>query len=578
MSAATPVDDVVTVVVVSDPSLRPQDLLRHAGSAAFAVWCGDPHLRPPSTVPWLYEAEPAEVEVVARDPHDIETAAAIAAQRTLADRFADVHIESTAGSRPSLTLPGGWVVDDALRAAVADDDEPVPPPFSQPGRFRAWAERHYWPALRSSRPDLAAAFPIPDGDDWFARWTTRACVVDETPLLVPPLPATPCATPDFALAWNDSPLNGRGVNVVGYLDREASLGDVARRLADAVGAAGLPVRRVPSHRTSSPRLAEPPSLDAHPDFATTIAVINADQFAGLRTDLPALWGNGRRLIGYWFWELATISPAMRPALRLIDEVWVGSRFVGDAFRAASARPVRELPLPVPQPVTSGRVRPEFPFLADAGDRPVFLVAFDHLSVTERKNPIGAIRAFASAFARDEGPILVIKSMNADRAPDDHRRVVGAAGDRPDIRVVDAHLDRTDQMALVACADALVSLHRSEGLGLHLAEAMWLGTPTIATRYSGNLDFQDDDTAMLVDATLVPVTFGRGVYPEAAVWADPDLDAAATAMRRLVDDVRLRQRLATAGRARMAAQPDPAEVGRRIVELLQLSGDAQSGAM
>ncbi len=95
------------------------------------------------------------------------------------------------------------------------------------------------------------------------------------------------------------------------------------------------------------------------------------------------------------------------------------------------------------------------------------------------------------------------------------------------------------MALVAAADCMVSLHRSEGLGLHLAEAMWLGTPVIATRYSGNLDFMNDDNSLLIDFDLVNVEHGEGVYPSSAKWAAPDLDQAAAAMRRIASDAALR---------------------------------------
>ncbi len=125
------------------------------------------------------------------------------------------------------------------------------------------------------------------------------------------------------------------------------------------------------------------------------------------------------------------------------------------------------------------------------------------------------------------------------------------------------------MAFIAATDALVSLHRSEGLGLHLAEAMWLGTPVVATRYSGNLDLMDDECSILIDAELVPVTRGQGVYPATARWAEPDLDQAAAAMRRLVGDPAFHERLVAAGRRRMEAQPSLADTGRMIAGLLGL---------
>jgi glycosyltransferase involved in cell wall biosynthesis len=113
------------------------------------------------------------------------------------------------------------------------------------------------------------------------------------------------------------------------------------------------------------------------------------------------------------------------------------------------------------------------------------------------------------------------------------------------------------------SDCLVSLHRSEGLGLHCAEAMWLGKPVVATRYSGNLDFMDDGNSFLVDHTLVPVRHGEGVYPADAVWADPDLDQAADHLRRLATDPDLGRRVGARARAAMARQPSPAVTGRMI---------------
>jgi hypothetical protein len=124
------------------------------------------------------------------------------------------------------------------------------------------------------------------------------------------------------------------------------------------------------------------------------------------------------------------------------------------------------------------------------------------------------------------------------------------------------------MSLVAESDCLVSLHRTEGLGLHLMEAMWFERPTIATRYSGNLAFMDDDNSALVDAVLVPVTHGEGYFPPEASWAEPDLDQAAEWMRRIAHDSDLARRLGAAGRATMEAQPTLAETGRRLLSAVQ----------
>ncbi|MGZ4672307.1 MAG: glycosyltransferase, partial [Ilumatobacteraceae bacterium] len=339
-----------------------------------------------------------------------------------------------------------------------------------------------------------------------------------------------------------------------------------RRLRDAVGQAALAHSTIATQRTASPT-DDIAGADNRVEFTNSLCVVTADQFPFLAGDFPELFAATRRMIGYWFWELEHVPLHMRQSIALVDEIWAGSRFVTDAFAAVSPVPVHHVPIPISEPRPSSRGRGDFARLADVGGRPVFLAVFDHLSVTERKNPVGVVDAFRLAFTNDEGPVLVIKTMNGHQRWSSHQRVLAAADGRNDIRVWDETLERADQMALVAAADCMVSLHRSEGLGLHLAEAMWLRTPTIATRYSGNLDFMNDDNSLLIDADLVNVEHGEGVYPPTARWAAPDLDQAADAMRRIADDESLRTQLADAGRNTMERQPSLRETGRLISQLL-----------
>ncbi len=313
-----------------------------------------------------------------------------------------------------------------------------------------------------------------------------------------------------------------------------------------------------------------PCIDQEVRFDTTVAVITADQFNFFAEDYPTLFRLSNKMIGYWFWELEHIPQPMIGAMSLVDEIWAGSRFVTQNFAAVTEKPVRYLPVAVPKPEPSTKDRSAFPRLAGFDERMLFLVVFDYFSIMERKNPIGAIEAFRKAFEPDEGPVLVVKSMNADNCAPQLERVRASAAGRSDIILWDEHLSRPDQMALIKSADCLVSLHRSEGLGLHLAEAMWLGTPTIATRYSGNLDFQDDECTLLVNATLTPIRHGQGVYPETASWANPDRDEAAGFMRRIASDDQLRRSLSTAGRMRMENQPSPADAGAAIAAALGIS--------
>lgn len=359
-----------------------------------------------------------------------------------------------------------------------------------------------------------------------------------------------------------------GVNVVGYLGVTSGLGERARVLVDALRAAGVAVSTWDVASTVSPPLhaadrgarAETPEL-----HGITIAVVTALEFAGLTHSLPRLIEPGRHVIGYWFWELEDVPPSHDAALAMVDEVWAPTRFVRDAYASVDGPPVSLVPLPIPEPALPAGVPRSRPPVT-------FLVSFDHLSVMERKNPLGAVEAFMRAFpSGDEEVELVVKTINGERVPTAATELAQVIVVDERIRIRNEHLPEAAHLALIASADAFVSLHRSEGLGLHMAVAMWLGTPVIASAYSGSLDLMDDETAALVPVSAATVVDGSGAYPPGSRWAEPDLNVAAAAMRRMVDDPAWAAQLAAAARSRMLRQPSLVEAGEMLRRLLVASG-------
>jgi glycosyltransferase involved in cell wall biosynthesis len=359
-----------------------------------------------------------------------------------------------------------------------------------------------------------------------------------------------------------------GVNVVGYHGADSGLGQVARSITQSLGDAGLDVIPVEVAETLSPaRASGSERMPAAPGplHPVTIAVVTAAQLPAVAELHPEPFDPARLRIGYWFWELSIVPATQAPAFAFIDRVWAPSTFVQDAYISSGPTPVELQPPYIPEPERSSRTRPELGLT----DRFTFLTSFDHLSVVERKNPTTVITAFREAFPNRDDVALMVKSINADRKPASARQVRDAADGDPRISIVDIHLPADDHAALVAHADCFVSLHRSEGLGLHLAEAMWLGTPVIATAYSGNLDLMDDESAALVEASLTPVLNGEGAYPEGELWGQPNIIEATEWLRRMASDRSLCDRLAAAARARMESQPGSAEVGRRMRASLEV---------
>jgi glycosyltransferase involved in cell wall biosynthesis len=245
---------------------------------------------------------------------------------------------------------------------------------------------------------------------------------------------------------------------------------------------------------------------------------------------PAFFAH-RYTIGYWFWEVDPLPASMHAAFNHVDEVWAATEYMAQIFRAAGRKPVFTVPLPLPAPQpTSTLSREQLGLPPARGNRFVFLFIYDFLSVLERKNPLGAIEAFCAAFAPDEGPVLVLKSISGHRCVPQLERVRRAAAHRPDIIIRDGYVSPDEKNALLAACDCYVSLHRAEGLGLTLAEAMALGKPAIATGYSGNRHFMSDENSFLVEYSLASASGDYGPYPAGARWAEPSVDHAARLMR------------------------------------------------
>lgn len=329
----------------------------------------------------------------------------------------------------------------------------------------------------------------------------------------------------------DEELAHNGVNVFGYLRAESGVGEHTRLLVAAVKQAGIPYS-VTDFPQSTSRQQHPYDDWGHPRpiFDVQVVGVNADElprFVELQAE-PAF--GERYTIALWAWEVEEFPDPMAASARFVDEIWANSSFSARAIAAKVGCPVFPFPLPIAAPPASGLGRADLKL----PDGFLVLFCFDFDSVFERKNPLAAVEAFRRAFRPGQAH-LVLKSVNGERHPRQLARLLAAAAGRPDVLVRDGYLTAPEQAALLRCCDAYVSLHRAEGFGLTLGEAMALGKPVVATGYSGNLDFMHEDNSFLVDYRLVPVPPESGPYPPSTCWAEPDVDAAAEQLRRVFHD-------------------------------------------
>jgi hypothetical protein len=326
------------------------------------------------------------------------------------------------------------------------------------------------------------------------------------------------------------------MQVAGYFQGVMGTGEHGRQLAAALRTKQIPVSVVTLHPDASPEdedLAElsEESSATDPFEGFNLLCANADAVPHVAAQLGSDFFANRYTIGFWAWEVSSFPDRSADAFGFVDEVWVGSRHVRDAVSKVATRPVLAIPQPVSLPAGSERAAP--PSGLPGGFR--FLFAFDYLSVFERKNPLGAITAFSRAFPPGSGASLIVKSLNHEHYPAPHERLRDAAAGHPDIHLIEGRLSRAERDGLMNAADCYVSLHRAEGFGYTLAEAMWLGKPVIATGYSGNVDFMTAENSYLVDYTLVPIGTGNDPYPAEGEWAEPNLERASALMRHVVEN-------------------------------------------
>ncbi|MFJ1762741.1 glycosyltransferase [Amycolatopsis sp. NPDC088138] len=430
-------------------------------------------------------------------------------------------------------------------------DEIPPPPFGDDhgAAFREWLCGPGSPMARSAglsrlalwlwagRIDLQTAFREPQHEDGpaFRQWCATHGV-DEGLLPGWALPAEPPPV--------TGPVDEFGVNVAGYLTAELGLGEMGRIVHRVVAEAGVPVVSVVEARSLSAAvrtaLAAPDTVK-RPRFPVSILAVNSDYTRLLLDSHPEL-GHRRYRIGLWAWELEDFPTTMRGGLDLVDEVWALSDFTRRAIEPHSTVPVKTFPMPVPDPGKPARI-PRRP-----GDPVRFLFAFDFNSTGQRKNPWGAVAAFQRAFPGRDDVRLVVKATNGHLHAAAVERLRYVIGDDKRIDLLEAYLSVEELGNLYASSDAYVSLHRSEGFGLTVAEAMVRGLAVIATDYSSTTEFFHDGTGWPIPHGMIEVGEGWPPYQPEAVWADPDLDAAAKAMREVADDPEEARRRGEAARA------------------------------
>ena len=366
-----------------------------------------------------------------------------------------------------------------------------------------------------------------------------------------------------------------GVNLAGYLSSELGVGEAARQISSAMWAAGIdtsPIDIPADEGAMAERLAV--LREDQLPFPVNLICVNADMIPQFAAAAGPSFFVDRHSVGIWFWEIEHFPEQWRDSFEHLDEVWVASRHIADALRPHASVPVETIRLPVKPVPPDASARPDL----GMPDGYCFLFVFDYRSVLKRKNPLGLIDSFSRAFGPDSEVSLVIKVVGRENHPEEAGLVHDAAGAHPNVHLIETMITPEAKNAMIASCDCYVSLHRSEGFGLTLAEAMYFGKPVIATGYSGNLDFMTEDNSYLVRHARSRVGDGALPYPPDAIWADPDLDHAAELMRRVVDNPAEARSKGERGAQDIRRTHSPRAAGTVISERLQrIAGQRQDSS-
>lgn len=385
----------------------------------------------------------------------------------------------------------------------------------------------------ASCPDLQSQFNLEtrQGQSEYCQWLLNHGTQETILTLLQPKPGASQsdeAVPDKIF----------GVNLIGYAYGELGIGEDVRMAALALDTAKIPFTVI-NFRPGDDIRQNDRSIEQwvtdKPIYLINIVCLTALEHLRLYAEQGEALFKNRYTIGYWPWELQNWPDNWQHCFSLTDEVWASSQHTRQAAEMVSPVPVLSMPMAVALPKVKNYTRKHWSL--PTSDY-LFVFSFDGNSSLARKNPLGVIEAFQNAFPKGKEPVgLVIKCMRPDVKNPAWQTILKISKKDSRIHIIDRMLDKPDVLGLYKLCDCFVSLHRVEGFGRGIAEALLLGLEVIATDHGGNVDFCLPGSAYLVSSLSIPVGEIDYVESYGQHWANPDTKVAAKIMQNVVDNKR-----------------------------------------
>jgi len=361
-----------------------------------------------------------------------------------------------------------------------------------------------------------------------------------------------------------------GVNISGYINKQFGLGEGVRSNIRAIKTTDVPYVINDFNITISKHVMDDTqnalAVSEENPYNINLVQINIDRLHSVMQETDKSYFQNKYNIAFWAWELENFPEESKVFFSLFNEIWVPSNFCTEAISKVSPVPVVKMMHSI-EIETPSYIRKDFNL---PEDKFIFMTMFDYYSSIVRKNPIATIDAYEQSFGKNNPDVLLlIKTSISKEFPEEKKMLVDRIADNKSIIIIEEILERDQLYSLMNCCDCFVSLHRSEGFGLTMAEAMYLGKPVIATAYSANTEFMNINNSFPVKYNLIKTGDLYYFSTEKDIWADADVDHASKQMSLVYNDKNIAAAIAQRGQSDVKKFLSPEVMGEKIKQRLEL---------
>jgi glycosyltransferase involved in cell wall biosynthesis len=361
-----------------------------------------------------------------------------------------------------------------------------------------------------------------------------------------------------------------GVNISGYINKQFGLGEGVRSNIRAIKTTNIPYVINDFNIVLSKHVMDETqsvlTVSEENPYNINLVQINIDRLHSVMQQTDKSYFQNKYNIAFWAWELENFPEESKVFFNLFNEIWVPSNFCTEAISKVSPIPVIKIMHSIEiENTTYSRKDFNLP-----ENKFIFMTMFDYYSSISRKNPLATIDSYEQSFGKNNPDVLLlIKTSISKEFPNEKNQLVNRIGDNKSIIIVEEILERDKLYSLMNCCDCFVSLHRSEGFGLTMAEAMYLGKPVIATAYSANTEFMNINNSFPVKYKLIQTGDQYYFSTDKDVWADADVQHASLQMTLVYTNKNLASEIAQRGQNDVKQFLSPSIMGEKIKQRLEL---------